>query len=163
MLMIASVSAAIAGTNFSKAAGSGVGLPSELRACRCRMAAPARAASIACSAIWPGVTGRYSDMDGVWTAPVTAQVMMTLRRPAAGLPSPPTKSKMFDMFSDAEGLTGDVPRQVGTSEPDAGRRVHGYPATRDIAQGEIAHDPEADAFGARIAADARVHACPLSI
>ena len=25
------------------------------------------------------VTGRYGDMEGVWIAPVTAQVMMTLR------------------------------------------------------------------------------------
>ena len=49
MLMTASVSAAIAGTNWSNTAGSGVGLPSAgLRAWRCRTAAPARAASIAC-------------------------------------------------------------------------------------------------------------------
>jgi hypothetical protein len=25
-----------------------------------------------------GVTGKYGDMEGVWMAPVTAQVMMTL-------------------------------------------------------------------------------------
>jgi hypothetical protein len=42
------------------------------------MAAPASAAPMACSAIWSGVIGRASDMVGVWIAPVTAQVMMTL-------------------------------------------------------------------------------------
>ena len=42
------------------------------------MAAPASAAAMACSAIWSGVIGRASDMVGVWIAPVTAQVMMTL-------------------------------------------------------------------------------------
>ena len=43
------------------------------------MAAPASAAPIAASAISSGVTGRCGDMEGVWIAPVTAQVMMTLR------------------------------------------------------------------------------------
>ena len=43
------------------------------------MAAPASAASTAASAISAGVTGRCGDMEGVWIAPVTAQVMMTLR------------------------------------------------------------------------------------
>ncbi len=42
------------------------------------MAAPASAASTAESAICCGVTGRYGDIDGVWMAPVMAQVMMTL-------------------------------------------------------------------------------------
>src|ERR1700722_1529635 len=42
------------------------------------MAAPASAAPIAASAISSGVTGRCGDIDGVWIAPVTAQVMMTL-------------------------------------------------------------------------------------
>ena len=36
------------------------------------------AAAIALSAISFGVIGRYSDIVGVWMAPVTAQVMMTL-------------------------------------------------------------------------------------
>jgi hypothetical protein len=40
--------------------------------------APASAAAMDCSAISFGVMGRYSDMEGVWMAPVTAQVMMTL-------------------------------------------------------------------------------------
>src|SRR5687767_8815998 len=43
------------------------------------MAAPASAASMAACAISSGVTGRWGDMEGVWIAPVTAQVMMTLR------------------------------------------------------------------------------------
>jgi hypothetical protein len=38
---------------------------------------------MACSAIWSGVIGRASDMVGVWMAPVTAQVMMTLSDLAA--------------------------------------------------------------------------------
>jgi hypothetical protein len=42
------------------------------------MDAPASAAAIAPSAISLGVMGRYSDMDGVWIDPVTAQVMITL-------------------------------------------------------------------------------------
>src|SRR3954451_510860 len=41
------------------------------------MAAPASAAPIAASGISSGVTGRCGDIDGVWIAPVTAQVMMT--------------------------------------------------------------------------------------
>src|SRR3954452_18136752 len=43
------------------------------------MAAPASAASTAASAISCGVTGNAFDIEGVWIAPVTAQVMMTLR------------------------------------------------------------------------------------
>src|SRR5712691_5870048 len=50
-----------------------------LRACRCTIAAPASAASTAASAISCGVTGNAFDIEGVWIAPVTAQVMMTLR------------------------------------------------------------------------------------
>src|SRR4051812_25764850 len=50
-----------------------------LRACRCTIAAPASAASTAASAICCGVTGSAFDIEGVWIAPVTAQVMMTLR------------------------------------------------------------------------------------
>src|SRR5271167_4599770 len=56
-----------------------------LRACRCTIAAPASAASTAASAISCGVTGSALDIEGVWIAPVTAQVMMTLR--LMGLPS----------------------------------------------------------------------------
>jgi hypothetical protein len=44
---------------------------------RCRIAAPARAASIACSAIWAADTGSASDMVGVWIEPVMAQLIMT--------------------------------------------------------------------------------------
>src|SRR5438445_385704 len=64
--------------------GSCVGRPSAgSRACRCTIAAPAPAAPIAPSAISSGVTGRCGDMLGVWIAPVTAQVMMTLPWAAA--------------------------------------------------------------------------------
>ena len=47
------------------------------------MAAPACAAPTAASAISSGVIGRCGDMVGVWIAPVTAQVMMTLPWAAA--------------------------------------------------------------------------------
>src|SRR6188768_1700483 len=50
------------------------------RACRCTIAAPASCAPMAASAISSAVMGRYGDMVGVWIAPVTAHVMMTLRR-----------------------------------------------------------------------------------
>src|SRR3954470_24296868 len=43
------------------------------------MAAPASAAPRAASAISWGDAGRYFDIDGVWMAPVTALVMITLR------------------------------------------------------------------------------------
>src|SRR6478609_11523354 len=49
------------------------------RACMWTTAAPASAAPIAASAISDAETGRYFDIEGVWLAPVTAQVMMTLR------------------------------------------------------------------------------------
>src|SRR5881227_3033544 len=66
--------------NGAKASGLWSGWPVfGLRACRCTIAAPASAASTAASAISCGVTGSAFDIDGVWIAPVTAQVMMTLR------------------------------------------------------------------------------------
>src|SRR5215510_4950812 len=79
MFTIASQLCLMRGRNCMKMFGSGLGRPSlGSRACRCRMAAPAWAASIACSAIWSGVIGNASDMVGVWIEPVTAQVMITL-------------------------------------------------------------------------------------
>ena len=70
--------------NWRKSSGSWVGLPSfGLRACRCTIAAPARAAPSAASAISSGVIGRYGDIDGVWIDPVTAHVMITLPCAAA--------------------------------------------------------------------------------
>ena len=42
------------------------------------MVAPAWAASMAYSAISSGVIGRWGDMEGVWIAPVTAHVTITL-------------------------------------------------------------------------------------
>src|SRR5215469_6404918 len=75
----ASVACLMRGRNCMNTAGSGDGRPSlGSRACRCRMAAPALAASMACSAIWSGVYGSASDMVGVWIEPVIAQLMMTL-------------------------------------------------------------------------------------
>ena len=72
----------------AKASGDWSGRPScGLRACRCTMAAPASAAPIALSAISWAVTARCGDIDGVWIAPVTAQVMMTLRDFAMSFPS----------------------------------------------------------------------------
>src|SRR3979411_186236 len=70
--------------NGAKASGLWSGWPVlGLRACRCTIAAPASAASTAASAISCGVTGSAFDIDGVWIAPVTAQVMMTLRAMSA--------------------------------------------------------------------------------
>ena len=64
------------GRNGAKASGVWSGWPvCGSRACRCTIAAPASAAPIAASAISSGVTGRCGDIDGVWIAPVTAQVM----------------------------------------------------------------------------------------
>src|SRR3954453_5102069 len=64
----------------AKASGLWSGWPVfGLRACRCTIAAPASAASTAASAISCGVTGNAFDIEGVWIAPVTAQVMITLR------------------------------------------------------------------------------------
>src|SRR5271166_5302544 len=78
-LMTASVEAWIWGRNCANTSGSPVGEPSlGLRACRCRIAAPALAASMACWAMSAGVYGSAADSVGVWIAPVTAQVMMIL-------------------------------------------------------------------------------------
>src|ERR1700691_3515036 len=66
--------------NCAKASGLWSGWPVlGLRACRCTIAAPASAASTAASSITCGVTGNAFDIEGVWIAPVTAQVMMILR------------------------------------------------------------------------------------
>src|SRR5271167_4563804 len=79
MLTIASQADLICGRNCMKTLGSGVGRPlAGSRACRCRIAAPACAAAIDCSAICAGVIGIASDMVGVCTEPVVAQVMMTV-------------------------------------------------------------------------------------
>src|SRR5688572_3731504 len=72
--------ALIFGRNCRKSSGSWEGLPfCGSRAWRWTTAAPASAAPIAPSAISSGVMGRYGDIEGVWIAPVTAQVMMTFR------------------------------------------------------------------------------------
>ena len=79
MLMTASQLCLMRGRKRMNISGSCVGRPSlGSRACRWRMVAPACAASIACSAIWSGVTGSASDMVGVWIEPVIAQLMTIL-------------------------------------------------------------------------------------
>ena len=79
MFTTASQPARMRGRNCMNTSGSAVGRPlSGSRACRCRIAAPAAAAPIACVAISSGVTGRCGLIVGVWIEPVTAQVMMTL-------------------------------------------------------------------------------------
>src|SRR3954454_16817194 len=79
MLMTASQLCLMRGRNCRNTFGSGEGRPSlGSRACRCRMVAPALAASIDWVAIWSGVIGSASDMVGVWIEPVMAQVMTTL-------------------------------------------------------------------------------------
>src|SRR3954465_1490035 len=66
--------------NGSKALGCWSGRPSfGSRACRCTIAAPASWAPIAAAAISSAVIGRCGDIEGVWIAPVTAQVITTLR------------------------------------------------------------------------------------
>ena len=66
--------------NGAKASGDWSGFPVfGSRAWTCTKAAPASAAPIAASAISSAVIGKYGDIEGVWIAPVTAHVMMTLR------------------------------------------------------------------------------------
>src|SRR5215468_1648323 len=92
MLMMASQLCLIRGRNCMNTAGSGDGRPSlGSRACRCRIAAPASAASIAWVATSSGVSGRCGLIVGVWIDPVTAQVMMTFLATAA-MGSPPEMS-----------------------------------------------------------------------
>ena len=72
--------------NGAKASGRWSGRPvSGSRACRWTIAAPASAAPIAASAISCAVIGRCGDIDGVWMAPVTAQVTMTFRGAFGGM------------------------------------------------------------------------------
>ena len=79
MLMTQSERCLITWRKGAKASGDWSGRPSAgSRAWRWTIAAPASAAPIAASAISSGVTGRCGDIEGVWIAPVTAQVMMTL-------------------------------------------------------------------------------------
>ena len=79
MLITQSLRRRTTGRIFPNASGDWSGWPvSGSRACRWTMAAPASAAPMAASAICSGVTGKYGDIDGVWIAPVTAQLMMTL-------------------------------------------------------------------------------------
>src|ERR1700722_3834187 len=78
-LITASVEVCISGRNCANTSGSPVGEPSAgLRAGRCRMGGPAAAGAIAGAAISTGVNGSAADNVGVWIAPVTAHVMITL-------------------------------------------------------------------------------------
>src|SRR5687768_9260158 len=87
MLMTASHRERMAGRKPCHTAGSLVGRPScGSRAWKCRMAAPALAASTDCSIICSAVTGRCGDIDGDRVEPVTAQVMMTFLDFATGDP-----------------------------------------------------------------------------
>ena len=99
-------------------AGSGVGRPSiGSRACRWMMLAPASAAAMDCSAISCGVIGRWSDMEGVWIAPVTAQVMMTLDMTASSAKvrrSCPLRRRAGDRLRELRG--GAVPPDAVVSE-----------------------------------------------
>src|SRR5215218_4589133 len=80
MLMMQFERCLITRKNGAKASGSWSGRPSEgRRAWRWTRAAPASAAAIAASAISSAVIGRCGDIEGVWIAPVTAQVIITLR------------------------------------------------------------------------------------
>src|SRR5208283_223995 len=84
------------------------------------MAAPARAAAMADSAISSGVTGRYGDMDGVWMAPVMAQLIMArlLLLEDMGSPSLVCPSNYFASDIVARG-TSDCPakRRAGVEIP----------------------------------------------
>src|SRR5450755_641268 len=95
--------------NGAKASGLWSGWPVfGLRACRCTMAAPASVASTAASAISCGVTGSAFDIEGVWIAPVTAQVMMTLRLMFCS----PSCGSMRDCGLSQGGVVGDQCRQM---------------------------------------------------
>src|SRR5271155_4500246 len=79
MFTTASVACLMRGKNCMNTEASDDGRPSlGSRACKCRIAAPALAASIAWGAIWSGVIGSASDIVGVWIEPVIAQLMMIL-------------------------------------------------------------------------------------
>src|SRR3954447_13686425 len=154
-LMTQSVRCLITFRNGWKASGVWSGLPvSGLRACRWTMAAPASAAPIAASAISSGVTGRCGDMDGVWMAPVTAQVMMTLLDLATAF-SPVSlnftlkisASKRLDVGADAERLARDVAARRRRQEQHHGGDIVGahHPAQRGLGEIFLLHLGIADA------------------
>src|SRR5690606_33096170 len=101
MLTPAAQPALIRGRTCMNRSGSEAGRPfSGSRACRCRMAAPASAASMAEAAICSGVTGSASDIDGVWMLPVTAHVMMTLPFWLDMISPPPIARRKLDQTRD---------------------------------------------------------------
>src|SRR5262249_30706587 len=106
MLITALVPCLMRGRKRPKASGVWSGWPvSGLRAWRCRIEAPASAATRASRVISSGVMGRCGDMVGVWMAPVTAQVMMTFRF-AGMLPS-----VFADLVRRSGALLRDIPRR----------------------------------------------------
>src|SRR5471032_2089018 len=127
ILITASVSALIRGRNCWNTAGSCVGRPSMgSRACRCRIAAPSLAAASAASPISCGVTCRYGDIDGVWIAPVGAQVMMTLRLVAIVVIPRIGKQKRSEYF-DVAAHRDSLPRDAA-----AARRAQEQRSRRDF-------------------------------
>src|SRR5205085_3762554 len=120
-LITTSLCALILRANWRKSSGSCVGRPSfGSRACRCTIAAPAFAAPIAASAISSGVIGRCGDMVGVWIAPVTAHVMMTLPCGADMAVRLPCQKSILDEVTrpaaDWNGLAGNMPAGLGGEE-----------------------------------------------
>ena len=101
------------------------GRPAGSRACRCTIAAPASAAPIAASAISSAVTGRCGDIDGVWIAPVTAQVMMTLLLCATfPLPRSLSAPRRISTASSARCKVAGAPRNgKRPAHGQAGRRT----------------------------------------
>lgn len=76
--------------------------------------------------------------------------MITLRRPAAGLASPSTMSKIFDISVRADGFAGDVPDQVGARENGEVGDLFSLAqsAPRDPAQAGVASGLDADVLAA---------------
>src|SRR5215510_10624429 len=124
-LITTSVAALIFGRNCMNTAGSWVGLPSfAFLACRCTIDAPALAAPIAASAISSGVIGRCGDMVGVWIAPVTAHVMMTLPCAAAIVSS----ASLHERTSPVRILRMKIEiRRVEPGDYKAVQQVHAQP------------------------------------
>src|SRR4249920_1750940 len=121
-----SEAAAMLGRNARNRSGSWVGRPSRgSRACRCTMAAPAFAAPTALPAISSAVTGRCGDMVGVWMAPVTAHVMIALRRKPRLRQAPNAEAGDFEQAPGQELRPGFLREQiVDRGMFDAGHRRH---------------------------------------
>jgi len=115
------VLALICGKNFWNASGDWSGFPVwGSRAWRWIIAAPASAAPTAASTISSGVIGKWGDIEGVWIAPVTAQVMITLPLGASKL----FKSWLFFNFYPEKCIyKSDLPGQL---KPKFRREISGW-------------------------------------